>query len=223
MMWDKEALHSDFDKNIEALKEYVDTYGNALVPKDYAAESGIALGRWIMMFRMKCNSGKLEKTITQEQKAMLDDLGMVWNVNDYYWDQMYQDAKKYYEEHGHLYSIPKTLMTENGTSLCTWLNRQKAKYHHTAGTATLSEDQIKKLGSLWDYTDYYWERMYETAKAYYEYNGHLNVTSSYISSNGAKLGLWISDMRKRYKNAENSTTIIRNDQIERLEEIGMRW
>lgn len=296
MIWDKEPLHSDFNKNIEALKAYVGTYGNALVQKDYVAENGIALGRWIMMLRMKNNSGKLEKTITQEQKAMLDDLCMIWDVNDYYWNQNYQDAKKYYEEYGHLYSIPKTLMTENGTSLSTWLNRQKAKYHHTAGSATLTEEQIKqleaigiqwdlrtdrsfergiaafiaykkkhgsaqvpvaykteegynlgkwcarmrdekkkgtillereeylnKLGFLWDYTDYYWERMYETAKAYYEYHGHLNVPWNYISPNGAKLGQWIADMRKRYRNAENSTTIIRNDQISRLEDIGIQW
>lgn len=82
MIWDKEPLHSDFDQNIQALRKYVDTYGNALVQKDYITEDGIALGRWIMMLRMKSNSGKLEKTITQEQKAMLDDLGMVCNGID---------------------------------------------------------------------------------------------------------------------------------------------
>ena len=87
------------------------------------------------------------------------------------------------------------------------------------------QQRLEETGFVWDYTEYYWNSMYENAKNYYEKHGHLHVSSNHVCENGAKLGQWISSMRRRrkYKEAGKAGTNISQEQINMLDSIGMIW
>lgn len=68
-----------------------------------------------------------------------------------------------------------------------------------------------------------WYTAYALAKAYYEKNGHLDISARYVDPvTGTKLGAWIKTQRyARRDNAIKQT--ITPEQIRLLDEIGMNW
>ncbi len=64
----------------------------------------------------------------------------------------------------------------------------------------------------------FWEKMYELAKEYYSVNKDLNIPTRYVTKDGERLGAWISNQRRRYKENKLSQT-----QINLLNEIEMIW
>ena len=67
-----------------------------------------------------------------------------------------------------------------------------------------------------------WNRKFELAKKYYEENGNLDVPVSY-STDGVKLGRWISNIRCKRKNPKASGMVLDTERIARLDSIGMNW
>lgn len=59
-------------------------------------------------------------------------------------------------------------------------------------------------------------------KPYYEKNGNLDVPVSY-STDGVKLGRWISNIRCKRKNPNASGMVLDTERIARLDSIGMNW
>lgn len=71
--------------------------------------------------------------------------------------------------------------------------------------------------------DYEWSLMYEVAKQYYLYYGHLDIpspanSSYYLGENGEKLWNWLFQQKQKYRNKTLS-----NEKIKLLEEIGIVW
>ena len=151
------------------------------------------------------------------------------NAYEAFWNKMYELAKKYYEHYGDL-KIPNKFKTlngyevdEKGYSLGFWISNQRVKYKN----GTLSEDRIKKLkeiGMIFGIGKQdAWNKMYELAKKYYEHYGDLKVSQKFKTINGYEtnekgynLGLWITTQKTNY-----NKSILSEDRIEKLEEIGM--
>lgn len=71
--------------------------------------------------------------------------------------------------------------------------------------------------------DHDWSLMYEVAKQYYLYYGHLDIpspsnSSYYLGENGEKLWKWLFQQKQKYRNKTLS-----NEKIKLLEEIGIVW
>lgn len=66
-----------------------------------------------------------------------------------------------------------------------------------------------------------WEEYYIEAENYYKINGNLLVPINYCCGNNIALGRWISTQRQKYKG--NSKCTLSNEQISKLEKIGMIW
>lgn len=66
-----------------------------------------------------------------------------------------------------------------------------------------------------------WEYMYSVAKRYYETHGNLEAEKRYITEEGYSLGTWLNTQRLVY--AGKSRGILTDEQIEKLNAIGMRW
>lgn len=146
---------------------------------------------------------------------------MIWNALDHFWEQNYNLAKEYYEEHGNL-DVPMDYKTKDGTLLGSWIRRQRKLRKGIGKGIPLTEDQINKLdliGMDWmDRVDRIWENGFIEAKRYFQTYGHLNVPVKYKTENDFKLGNWIQRQRNTYKNNK-----ISDERIRRLEEIGMSW
>ncbi len=90
----------------------------------------------------------------------------------------------------------------------------------------LTEDQIAALnsiGMIWNLDDYAWERAFAVAQKYYREHGNLLVPKHY-EEDGVNLSHWIWTQR-RIANGTNgvSSRKLTDEQIRRLESIGMEW
>ena len=66
-----------------------------------------------------------------------------------------------------------------------------------------------------------WEVYYESAKLFFEENGHLQIPKKYVSDNGLNLGMWL--MTQRRIRAGKTVGNLSPQQIEKLDSIGMDW
>ena len=168
--------------------------------------------------------------INIENKDLYEILRYVRDrINPNSWDMMYELAKKYYEHYSDL-KIPFSFKTingyetdENGYNLGFWISNQRVKYKK----GTLSEDRIEKLeeiGMIFEnvYKDT-WNMMYKLAKKYYEHYDNLKIPKMFktingyeIDEKGYNLGVWIATQKTNY-----NKSILSEDKIEKLEEIGM--
>lgn len=189
-----------WQENFEAAKKYKETYGNLEVPSNYVTPDGVLLGKWIARQRYTWqNPEHSSARVTPERKAQLDELGMVWEKYDP-WQERYDLAKKYQEEHGDL-NVPLNYKSEDGIWLGSWLYRQR-QYLRT-GDPRLADDHRKELEALLksekpskqhparrrseNLREQNWENNFDAAKQYFEEHGNLLVPSNYVSADGFRL------------------------------------
>ncbi|MDD4495654.1 MAG: Helicase associated domain protein, partial [Eubacteriales bacterium] len=204
-------------------KEYYQKNGSLNMPANYTAD-GIWIAKWLNEQRQIYIGNRKNKSLSQEQIARLDSIGMVWDnkiqiAADSAWSGQFAEASNYYEKHGDL-NIPFGYCGSDGKRLDIWVICQRK--HFRAGR--LSGEQIEKLnaiGMVWEF-DNPWETGFCHAKAYYAEYGDLLVPNSYVCADGYKLGIWITNQRSSYNNPQKYR-IVTGNQAERLEAIGMKW
>ncbi len=212
-----------WERNFAAAEEYYKEKGNLDVPSRYTTADGVSLGLWLCSLRTWERAGVHSKYLTEERKARLEAIGMIWDKLDYYWEQNYLAACGYYREHRNL-DIPADYIDKNGVRLGTWVNRLRQLRCGKGRGTPLNEEQIErlnKIGMIWENkTDYKWESGFAEAWAYAEQNGNLLVPQTYKTPNGFPLGTWIQRQRMCGKNIRGQLS---DERRQRLEEIGMVW
>lgn len=128
-------------------KAYYEEYGNLNIPAQYVVD-GVWLSKWLNEQKLIAE-GKRKKNLTQEQLEKLLSIGFQYGVSrsEEIWEQRYQMAKSYFEEHGNL-NISRDFAVD-GFKLGLWLSRQKKQYRENQ----LSEKHIKELARIgveWD-------------------------------------------------------------------------
>jgi len=212
MRWENKADIS-WNKNFSAYKEYVENGGSLKVSCDFVY-NGVELGKWLQLIRKYHKSGIRTEYFTSEREKALEQVGMVWDQIDFVWEQNYSAALDYYRIHGDL-EVPHGT-TWNGVKLGLWLSELRK------ADRKLTDEQIKRLdaiGMRWkSKADLAWERGYEEAKKYSEEHGAADASFHYVTSDGYKLGVFLSKCREKYAKGTLS-----QDKIDMLNEIGMVW
>jgi len=160
------------------------------------------------------------------RRQLLDRTGildLIGNRNSYSFEYKLERAKKYYAEFGNL-RVPSKYVDEDGFALGRWIINLRNIYNgNTDGF--LNEERIKKLESIgieWSINaKLTWEEWYDLAKEYYAEHGNLKIPTD-CKINGCKIGVWIANQRTA-RNNPNSKHKITQEQIERLDKIGMVW
>lgn len=216
MIWD--VTDSSWQEVLEELKSYRNTYGNLDIKAKYVSPKGFRLGSWINNMRFKVKKYGIEQALTDEQRKALEELGMIWDHNKQKWEEYYSAANVYYKEHGNL-EVPAKYVTADGIPLGRWLSNQTNSH-------SMTDEQLQRLHSIGYRSEskaaIQWNRKFELAKTYYEKNGNLDVPVSY-STDGVKLGRWISNIRCKRKNPKASGMVLDTERIARLDSIGMNW
>lgn len=206
-------------------QEFYKRNGHLEVSSRYRTADGYSLGRWIFVQR-NIRLGLVEGKLTQEQIAKLDAIGMVWEtVSDQNWARYYDAAKRYFDEKGNL-DVEAKYVTKDNISLGQWLANLRILEKAGARSRYLTDerkDKLNALGMIWNKLDYYWERNFSAAVKYYEENGHLNVPAKYVNSDGIRLGSWIINLRALRAGKVMRGTRPNEEQVARLNEIGMVW
>ncbi len=210
------ALTATWDMYYASAKQYYKENGNLEVPARYITEEGYALGSWLNN-QKAIRKGTIVGKLTKDQIQKLDDIGMIWDSLDYFWEQNFKLAKEYYLTYGNL-DIPTNYKSTDGKHLGNWILRQRQLYKSNS----LTDEQVKKLDSIgmdWmDRVDRVWENGFMEAKNYSEEYGNLSVPKNYRSNTDFPLGIWIQRQRSLYKNKK-----ISDDRIKRLTDVGMNW
>ncbi|MBR1383493.1 MAG: Helicase associated domain protein [Ruminococcus sp.] len=218
----EDTLSASWDMMYEKLVEYHKAYGNVDVSFDYMTEDFCTLGVWVARQRRIYN-GKLAGTLTEEMIDKLNKLGMRWqSTYDIGWERNYTAAKAYFDEYGDLL-VPADYIDKDGVKLGKWICCIRSYRKSGIRMSSLTEEHIKDLdeiGMMWDTLDYIWERNYNAAVEYFHKNGNLDVPASYVDPNGVRLWEWINKLRRLRQDKPERLT---DEQIRRLDEIGMLW
>ena len=218
----------------EAAVKYYSAHGNIDVPTEYIDEDGILLGKWVSRQRYAWqNPERSSARVTPERKALLDELGMIWEKTDS-WQHRYELAAAYKKEHGSL-AVPAQYRTEDGIWLGSWLSRQKLMLREGK---KLSAERCAALRELFQgentrrltatvppacsVREQNWLDNYQSAKRYAEKKGTLLVPAGYVDESGFRLGVWISNLRAARK-ARPESFQVTPEHIAMLDAIGMQW
>lgn len=213
MIWDPMRLQ--WELAFDDAQVYFNSFGHLSVPKNYKGSNGTNLNTWLSNQRSKYYH-RGDGTLTAEQIERLEAIGMLWQVHLSKWEEMYLIAKDYFDNYGTL-TTPERFITSEGIKLGAWLERQRKKYRE----GILSQKQIRLLNEIqmcWDPYQEEFESAFAEAMSYFQKVGDLDVPSTFITETGFHLGVWISNLRARYKHKKLSP-----ENIQRLETIGMRW
>ena len=210
MVWDIERIR--WERQYQAAAEYYWEHGDLDLPMQYETLDGLKLGRWLQRMRRDHKDGVLEK----EYIERLEAIGITWNIAERNWEEFYETAKRYFQEHGNLRIAP-AYTAPDGSQLGRWVQRMRKKYKKGA----LSGEQISRLesiGMIWDAAAEQRERAWRAASDYYREHGDLKVPDRYVDAKGLHLGWWVRGVRRAYQKGT-----LDKDQIDRLESIGMIW
>ena len=141
------------------------------------------------------------------------------NGNRRLWDDWYQDAKAYFEEHGDLL-VNRNYVTKESFRLGRWIEIQRARYNGVNPSA-MSKTEIAMLeavGMVWKLENRYsWEQWLEKVRAYHEEHGDIMIPPDYVSD-GYALGNWIKEIRQKYH-----AGLLEEEKIRELDAFGMVW
>ena len=194
-IWDAKTF--DFEKFYENLKLFYKTYGHLNVNQSYTI-NGYPLGRKIHSLR----SGSIK--LNSEQIKSLDDLGFIWNVNDYKFKLFYNHLKIYYKVFGNL--DIKISYVINGYPLGKRLGSVRS------GLIKLSDKQIKMLndlGFIWNKTipskikDFDFNEFIDTLKKIEKFENNLIINHDLIINN-YEVGFYTKCIRMGYIKISNS-------------------
>ena len=218
------TLSASWDIMYGYVKEYYEEHGNLEISKRYYTKDGYSLGSWLMTQRRVYN-GTRNGTLTQVQIDKLNAIGMRWeSASDVAWEKYYAAAERYYQANGNL-KPTATYIDDQGVDLGRWLSMLRTFRKNGIRSNILTTERITeldKIGMIWDVIDYLWEENYAAAVRYHKKYGNLNVPVDYVDDNGIKLGIWLSNLKTIRKGTRNNVRLT-EEQIERLNELGMLW
>lgn len=221
-LWDgrivkQKAQKEQWDKIFALAESYYKENGNLRMPR-YFIIDGVDVGTWLTNLKGGYN-GKNRRKLSKYQISKLESIGIEWDYDylDDLWNKMYNCAESYFAIYGNIF-IPQGYEYE-GLPIGNWIHDQTQFYKK----GKLSQDRIDKLNALgvrWNPQKDKWNTYYKYAQKYYKEIGNLDVPYDF-EIDGLLLGRWVSVQRQAHNGRQD--TVLTNEQIEKLEAIGMVW
>lgn len=157
MKWVKrEHPYRDFDYYYQQLIKFYRREGHIKVPTRFIDhDTGCHLGNFINCVRQAKRGTGHDIVLTDRQIEMLNDLGMVWQVqaSPLPFDTYYEELLRYYRREGHIRVPGNYIVPENGCKLGKFIQRMRAIRAGTASSGFITQEQIAKLdamGMVWN-------------------------------------------------------------------------
>jgi superfamily II DNA or RNA helicase len=169
------------------LESYATKFRDVHVQNFYRTPDGYKLGGWVSNQRTHKDNMSLER---YERLETLD--GWVWDTNDLLWEQGFKILEQYVEDEGDAL-VPARLTASKDFNLGQWVNSQRRKKEQ------LTKDRRERLEALngwaWSMVEFRWEEGFKFLEQYVEDNNDAFVPKRHETSEGYKLGIWISTQR----------------------------
>ncbi|MEY9932608.1 superfamily II DNA or RNA helicase [Catenulispora sp. GP43] len=210
MIWDPHA--EQWAAGLRAAQAYAAEHGHLHPKAGYRNADGFGLGVWLNNLRARAI------TLSDEQRDALEALDPEWNPPwDRHWHRGLCRARAFHDRHGHL-DVPLTWADSAGYQLGRWVSVQRNR------ASELSDEQRRALDALgmgWELAaarDRWWQQGLKSAAAFRDRHGHLQVPVQYETEDGTKLGLWLHNLRRRYR-----TGTLDPERIATLEALDIQW
>lgn len=208
-----------WEKYFSAAKRYYAVHGDLKTPAAFVDENGVDLGRWIAQMRVFRKSGIRSKLLSEERVIDLDNIGMIWDVPDYIWEENYAAAVRYHKKFGNL-NVPHDYIDEEGIKLGLWLSKMRtSRRTGSVNIRDLTDEQIARLdalGIVWETKhEKQWNDAFQALCDHIETNGSFDIPVSFVTDSGIALGKWIRHQRDFYEHGRLS-----DERIEKLRGIG---
>lgn len=178
--------------------QYYQEHGDLLIPDLFVVPDHKHLGRWIGTQRADANKGA--KTMTPEKRRKLDEIGMVWDVREAAWQQMYKAACLYYRAEGHL-RISAPFVTNDGLALGEWICTARRSYQNGSLPGDRAE-QLNQIAMIWSMKEEIsnrWGDYYNQCTAYIEMHGGVHIPKKQKASDGKRIGEWLMRQKSAYR------------------------
>lgn len=180
MVW-RNKYEDQWERAFAEAQRWYDVHGNLDVPVAHIA-NGIRLGRWVARQREWRQNGRL----SEERCERLTRIGMVWERADA-WEQSFQEAERYYWEHGDL-EVPAKYVDANGSWLGNWVSVQRKAGREGRLTAEQTK-RLSAIGMRWQSAqELQWNRMYECAERYAQ--SHAGIAALLEDESQPQLRMW---------------------------------
>jgi hypothetical protein len=185
----------DWEERYEAMLKFKEKYGHVRVPRGYGS-----LGCWVNAQRMSLGDGDRGNKVKRDRIKKLNEIGFVWNYNEWLWNDRYEKLREYHQEHRNT-NVPKS----SGV-LGEWCELQRVQYslYERGKKSNLTAQRVAKLNELgfdWDRGvtlgiefDLAWFAKLKLLKQFYAEHGHFDVPRKHPT-----LGHWVSRQRQNYK------------------------
>jgi len=128
-----ERIESSWDVNFGKLVKYKEEHGHCRVPRKYKYD--LRFSNWVNNQRTAyANNG-----ISSDRITKLEELGFAWNSHADFWDDNYEELRKFKKKHGHCRAPHHYLSA--GLKLGVWVSLQRTLY----SKHKLSAERIQKL------------------------------------------------------------------------------
>ena len=119
-------------------------YGKLDALGSYVCEDGYKLGKWLNNQKVNLKSTDRYRHLSDERKARLDAIGMVWSCRQAAWDMGFVHAEEYLKQ---LNGMPwKTnYVSPDGYNTGAWL-RSQVRAKQKGKLSLESEKRLKKIG-----------------------------------------------------------------------------
>jgi len=177
------------------LENYVEAYGNSLVPAKYTNKDGFRLGGWVRKQRLAYAEGKLS---VEKQKAIGQLLGWTWDVFDDMWQKGFDHLQEYVD-HKNSALVSIKYVSNDGYNLGYWIIKQRIDYRK--GKLSLEKQQaLEELPEwAWNKNEAIWLECLAALREYTEQKGDTLVPRNYFTKHGYNLGSWVTSRRRDFK------------------------
>ena len=207
-LWIWDIKDFQWDIGFEHLKEYIKTYGNAIVFHSHVCKDGYKLGSWV------ANQRRRQNRLTLEKFKRLEDLNeWVWGIVDSEFENKFSYLIEFYKTHGH-YLVKQDYVCDDGYKLGTWISHIRLNRNTLPNELKSKFDHLE--GWVWNAIKYKWELGIKSLKKFIEDNGHSHVKMNFTDIEGYNLGTFVANIRNRKKK-------LKKEQIDELNRIGFEW
>jgi hypothetical protein len=212
-----------WESRLSELADYRTIHGHCNVPTRCSESTQLSI--WVGYQRNQYKLHREGKTspMTVSRIQKLESLCFKWACSGATWEDRLSELADYRKINGHC-SVPAKY--SGNSKLGNWVATQRRQFrlHQEGKTSAMTLSRIQELESMgfqWQIWDSWEDRLSELAD-YRKIHGHCNIPR--ISSENAKLGLWVGTQRAQYRfHREGNSSAMTLYRIQELEGLGFDW
>ena len=192
---------------------------------EYRNPEGKSLMAWLRTQKNKLENNELNEEQIRLWKQLPHSEWFVPGENRFAaaedrkaWYESLSELKELQKQYPTLKGIPNELAFKRGVNILVWMNGYRYKYSRKKMDAQ-SIRELEEIPGWWWQTGDSFEDWYPLLLEFVKENGHAKVPQHFKTSDGKRLGTWVSNQRVIYKQGQLS-----NDRKQALEQLpGWVW